>query len=53
MSKSGSFWMDKYISLQDLSDFSEFRREMSALGFSTDEIFDHWDAKEEVESPSP
>lgn len=39
--------MEKYEAVQELSDFSEFRREMEALGFSTDAIFEHWDAKEE------
>ena len=50
MSKTGNLWMEKYEAVQDISDFSEFRREMEALGFCTDEIFDHWDAKEEADA---
>ncbi len=50
MSKAGNLWMEKYQEVQDISDFSEFKREMEALGFSTDEILDHWDGKGESEA---
>jgi hypothetical protein len=51
MSKTNALWTDKYEAASALSDFSEFRREMSSLGFSTDEILSHWDAagKERME----
>ncbi len=47
MSKMNSLWQDKYEAAQDISIFPEFKREMEALGFSSDEIFDHWDEAEE------
>lgn len=55
MSKMGNLWMEKYEAASALSDFSEFRREMTNLGFSTDEILTHWDAagKERMEEKAP
>jgi hypothetical protein len=47
MSKSGNFWMAKYESVQDISIFPEFKREMENLGFDLDAIFEHWDIAEE------
>ena len=47
MSKMGNFWMEEYERIQELSDFSEFRREMERLGFDTDAMLEHWDANEE------